>query len=224
MQGLVTDLVPGHGCGRDEVVRTRLSGLLEGIGSLPSPHASAGAVDPPAAPELPADLGVGRLLDVFCPKDVVVMREPWARDFAAPSHHLVVAPRGAVVVGSCGLRPDERSSAVRAALARARGLRSWLSGTGWASTPVFSAVCIVPATSALAANAVAATALVARAPDLGGPGPGWAGEGPPVIMGRLWVGSAGRLPAWLASGSALRPEERDALRSHLAGSLPGTSP
>ena len=210
---LAPDFVPRRNGGREHIVRARLSGLLFRLGTVPSPCAVAGSVAHYGAAQMQTDLGVGRLLGIFCPNDVAVAHDVWAEDWAQPVHHLVVAPRGAVVVGSCGPSLEERSPAVRAALGRARELRTWLHGTSWDCVPVYAAVCIVPEPSV----------LLAKAAVLGHPAPSWLSDAA-VVMGCLWVGGAGRLPAWLAAGNALVADDRAALRSVLAGSLAGKSP
>ena len=224
-------VVSRRGPGREEVVRARLSGLLSRLGTLPLAGDEEDDLQRCGVGDMPADLGVGRLLDVFCPKGVVVVRDSWpapaeALEPPSPVHHLVVAPRGAVVVGSCGPRPEERSPAVRAALSRAGVLRKSLGATAWCATPVFAAVCVVPAPPLPGAphQGPAVARPVRPRPRPAAPLAGWLSERAPVVIGELWVGCPGRLPAWLASGNALGPDDRGALCSHLAGSLAGTSP
>ena len=192
---------------REQVARARLNLLLACLGG--------GCVGP----------DVGRLLDAICPPGVSVLHGFQAPGLLGPLGHLVIAPRGAVVVGSCwdeaaaepssaGLR-ESRSPAVRGALKGANYLRAFLSGTKWAGCPVLAAVCVlsVPGELASAHDCVMASeGFSSPEAPLAAP--------TPVVIGDLWMGHAGRLPAWLASGDGLGAEEQEALFWFLAGEVP----
>jgi len=203
--------------GHDGVVRERLDNLFTFLGDLPFQR-------PITAPNWTTALG--RLLDDMCPPEAVVLHGRRLPDRALSFDHLVVAPIGLVVVGPCpghvgreapsqlsvalppkqtparlgtasangGGRRARRPGLVRETLRRRYALRFWLAGTGWAEVPVRAAVC--------AAAVLGPTA------------------GPPLILDGLWLGPADRLPAWLASGSALGSETRAALARFLDAELP----
>lgn len=158
-----------------------------------------------------------------------------APGWQAPIQHLVVAPRGAVVVGSCwdagtagplpaGVLPvgrrESRSPAVRRALKGASSLRALLSGTKWAGSPVLAAVCVLSVGGAhdcaMEGGGLSSPGAPPAAPVLAAP---VSAAPTPVVIGDLWMGHAGRLPAWLASGDGLGAEEQEALSRFLAGHL-----
>jgi hypothetical protein len=166
---------------------------------------------------------LGRLLDVICPPGASVLHGLLAPGWEVPLGHLVVAQRGVVVVGSRWAAQDAgstapvegtgedrwtgRSSAVKSALKGAKAMRSFLSGTPWAAKPVMAAVCVLSLPAAEAAFVDARSGCWPPA------------SSPAVIVDDLWVGHAGRLPAWLASGEGLEADERGALRLFLSAEL-----
>jgi len=186
--------------GREGVVKARLSILLAALGELPAP------ADAPRQGQ-----GLSRLLDAMCPSGSVVLHGKSVPGFALPLEHIVVAPRGLVVVSPYWVERDRlaspagqpaqvvrlranarsrsRSFAVRETLRRASALRGWLAATAWEGTTVWAAVCSAPA--------------------LGPP------TAPPVTIGDLWVGHIERLPSWLGSGPALVQAERERLARFL---------
>jgi hypothetical protein len=178
------------------VVRARLANLLASLGELP------------AAPPEELALELYRFLDQL-PRPLTVLQNKFlppvpAAGYSGLVEHLVVAPRGLVIVGprllgeargpSCGAhgQPAAGPSPVREALRRARAVRLWLSRAGWPEAPVLAAVCLRP---------------------------GAGGALAPVVVGELWVGEPASLPAWLASGAALGPAERAGLAELLRDGL-----
>lgn len=192
---------------REEVAQARLNWLLACLGDR-----CAGA-----GPDL------GRLLDVICPPGASVLHGLFAPGWKVPLGHLVVAQRGVVVVGSRwaaqgvgDLVPGQgtgedgwtgRSSAVKSALKGAKAMRSFLSGTPWAGRPVMAAVCVLPLPGEEMAFSDGRYGC-------------WSSvSSPAVIVDDLWVGHAGRFPAWLASGDGLPGDERRELRLFLSTEL-----
>lgn len=199
--------------GRESVVKARLSILLAVLGEFPSQFTT----EPP-----PPGTGLAHLIDDMCPTGTLVVHDKKLAPCALPLEHLVVAPRGLVVVSpewipvpvkgperaeptrrpgatateASGLDDGQRSRLVREALRRANALRAWLDQTPWTGTPVWAAVCLEPVV---------------------GPPPA-----PPVALDGLWVGDVERLPAWLACRSDLDGPDRAALGYFLAAELPAS--
>jgi hypothetical protein len=188
---------------REGLVKARLTDLMATLGELPGrrglPRACHGAL--------------GGFLDDVCPAGTVVMHDRRVPGRDVRLQHLVIAPRGVVVVGPrwapagggghpAGRRADAPASTrgaavpgvVRSTLRCAYALQSWLEGTDWAGAPVLAGVCTSPAEAA-----------VAR---------------PPLVLDALWVGPLQCLPPWLASGDALDAADRGALGYFLAVQLP----
>ena len=189
------------GLSPDNLLKKRLSALLAALGELP--------IDPASLPA-GAGHGLSRLLDEICPVGTLIVHRKWlSGDLDLP--HLVVAPRGLVVVapewaparlgtprrGALAALPDprgRRSSIVRTTLRRAHGLHLWLGGTPWAATPVLAAAC--------------------SAPSIGAPPPS------AVIIEHLWLGPVERLGLWLGAGGRLSPAEQASLAHFLSEELP----
>jgi hypothetical protein len=170
---------------REHLATARMVELLARLGSYPLLFGAESA-------------GVGRLLDRFCPPTASALHGLRGQGWPSPVEHLVVAPRGAVVVVACLSEGPPRGPAVREALSGRRKLQAWLGRTPWSATPVLAAVCVLPLWAAQSPGAVAA------------------GEGLSArVVGDVWVGHAGRLPAWLGSGGSLGPAERQDLRRFL---------
>jgi hypothetical protein len=206
-------LAAGPPQAREGVVKARLSILMAALGEHPGQHG-------PVAPR--AGQGLTRLIDAMCPAGTVVVHAKSLSGCSLALEHLVVAPRGVVVVSPdwapvvpgtarpttskpvVAVRPSDqqlraeanrRSRLVRETLRRAKALRTWLAGTDWAATPVWAALC--------------------TAPVLGPP------MAPPVVLDGLWVGDVERLPSWLACGVELDTAARQELGSFLVAELPG---
>lgn len=222
---------PGAGLaaeGREGVVKARLSLLLAELGELS------------AARGRPAAVPWGSLagaLDDICDRGTLVLHGRVVPGRAVPVEHLVVAPRGLVVVGpawagvNVNRRPDPfaprptRSAGrptaappgvVRETLRAAYSLRTWLDATCWSGTPVLAAVCTGPAE--------APRPGVPRPPVPGGPAPARlpavTRSRPPLVLDALWMGLVGQLADWLESGDALDGVSREALGYFLADELP----
>ena len=135
-----------------------------------------------------------------------------------------------------------RLSAVKSALKGAKAMRSFLSGTPWAGRPVMAAVCVLPlpgeetafvdarygcwlpvssppVSSPPVSSPPASSPPVSSPPVSSPPVSSPPVSSPAVIVNDLWVGHVGRLPAWLASGDGLQPDERAALCVYLSGEL-----
>jgi hypothetical protein len=197
---------------REGLLKARLSTLLEALGELPG--GTAGSLPDGAPGTAPvAGHGLGRVLDEVAPAGTIVLHNKKISGFGLELEHIVVAPRGLVIVSpewapsyarlpklsvpttaGAGMAAEWRrlrSSAVRGALRRAHACRTWLERTPWAGAPVLAAVCLAP---------------VVGAPPL-----------PPVFIDGLWLGPVERLAPWLAAGLDLAPESRAALGYYLAG-------
>ncbi len=161
---------------------------------------------------------MARLLDRVCPEEATVLHDLVVPGTSLPVEHLVVAPRGLVVVGPWLVPPGAgdrveatvaalqchaevttgvpgRSEAVRAALRRATGLRAWLRDSHPGTVEVMAAVCSAPAPAA--------------------PLP------PAVVVDGLWCGPVERLPAWLGAGGSLGSAERVRLGALMVRELAG---
>lgn len=204
--------------GREGLVRARLSHLLASLGDLPAQHPALAFDRPP---------GFGRLLDEICPAGSVVMHSRRVPNRALALDHLVIVPRGLVVVGTdigqalrsgfsqrgatwhasenLGRRDGtgdswaRRPGVVREALRRGYALHGWLAGTPWAEVPVFVAACSAPVMG------------VTQKPPLMLEG---------FALDGLWLGAVNQLPEWLASGGSLDSAARAALVHFLAEELP----
>jgi hypothetical protein len=199
--------------GREGVVKARLSILLAALGELPAQF--------PTEQARPGQ-GLAHLIDDMCSATTPVIHAKLLPLCSLDLEHLVVAPRGLVVVSpewapappkgprtdvppgrvrsasarSGGPEERRRSRLVREALRRANALRAWLETTPWAGTPVWAAVC--------------------SAPVLGPP------PSPPVVLDGLWLGDLQRLPAWLGTGADLDAPDRAALGYYLSAELPAS--
>lgn len=184
--------------GREAVVKARLASLLASLGEIPGYQAQ-----PSRAAGTGAGLVPSNLLDQLCGDLACVIHDKLlppgtASRYFGPIEHLVIAPRGVVVVGplwaaeqglagptAASMTGRGEGSAVRQALRRAGAVRDWLKTTTWPEAPVFAAACSGSALALLAS--------------------------PPVVIGDLWVGPASRLPAWLSAPAQLSPEMQAAL-------------
>ncbi|HUB71478.1 MAG TPA: hypothetical protein VL984_13750 [Acidimicrobiales bacterium] len=235
-------------CSREELVKARLTTLLADLadfadlGDLPMSVANSLSCGSQVAPDLagvpdagpypgsyPGSYGAParpnarsqaftRLLDDLCPAGAVLLHNKTLPGSRLHLDHLVVAPRGLVVVspewapaepaanagaaaGTAGagiprasrtLR-KRRSAVVRDALGRTIALRTWLAATVWAATPVLTAICVAPAVAPV--------------------------TGPPVLIEGVWLGAIERLGPWLGSGTTLAAPRRGALAYFLATEL-----
>ena len=228
---------------RQRLVETRLASLMAVLGGEQGPDRPAVAAQAQAGTRRRADTGLpgraggvhppdqgtgravlGRLLDCICPDGSPVLHGLVLPGRSQPLEHLVVAPRGLVVVcpvllspvgpmreqeahgplqrTQCGPRPaSPRSDAVRATLRRANALRHWLEETATTGA------------SQLAGGGPAVLAAVCTQPVPAGP--------VPVVIDDLWLGSLERLPAWLATGAGGKPggRDREAIARALAAQL-----
>ena len=214
-------------------MKARLSTLLADLGELPKGLDRAGMCKAGLGSEAPdmslegsyaratkahARLAFARVLDDVCPAGSVSLHNKRIPGSCVGLEHLVVAPRGLVVVSpewaparpaarakssvvsrgsviserAAGAIRQRRSVVVRDALHRAIALRAWLAATAWAGTPVLTAVCYAPAVPV---------------------------AGPPVLIDGVWLGAIERLGPWLGSGAKLTAPERGALAYFLATEL-----
>lgn len=203
---------------REGVVKERLSTLLFALGELP------GQFGPAPNMPLPGQ-GLARLIDDICPASTVVIHSKSLPGCRLALEHLVVAPRGLVVVSPEWAPVTEPSP--RPAGPSGHGRRS--------STPAASASVgdshtrrrsRVVRETLRRANALRAWlagtdwagatlwAAVCSPPMMGPPVP------PPVVIDGLWLGGIERLPSWLGSGPSLDGPARAALGYFLAAELP----
>ena len=200
--------------GREEIVKERLNSLWAALGDLPGERAPGSAEWRPA---------LRRFLDGCCPPEVLLIHGRRLPTRPLGLEHLIVAPRGLVVVGPNfgqvlrgghaprGAREvagrlstpfavrkavpaDRRPALVRETLRRCFALRSWLEGGPWGDVPVLAAVCSCP---------------VARVP-----------VHPWMMLDGLWLGTADQLPPWLVSQDVLGPDVRAELGQFLVEALP----
>jgi hypothetical protein len=208
--------------GREEIVRARLSRLLMALGEIPAERPAERLAA--SADWRPA---LRRFLDARCPPGALVVHGRTLPDRTLVLEHLVIAPRGLVVVGpSFGqvLRgsythpgPDRRAREAAACLN--------VPLTARASTSGDRRPALVRDTLrrryALRAwlepgpwDGVPVLAAVCGCPATRGPAYPW------LMLDGLWLGTADQLPGWLVSETALEPAARVALARFLAEALP----
>jgi hypothetical protein len=143
-----------------------------------------------------------RLLDELVPAGVVVLHDRRLPDRPVLFRHLVVARRGVVVVDGVHQRHlvrrspsgSRRAGPVRDAVRRAVALRRLLVGSAWEGVPVNAAVCLIDSDARYTSR--------------------------PLSFGDVWVGRSQYVLPWIASGHALRREQRRQLGDHLDALLP----
>lgn len=226
---------------RAGVVRARLSNLMAVLGEPALPPLSGGGL---AARPFPEGLGaparegrllpravpgdaLGRVVDCVVPTGLIVLHARRVPGNGPALEHIVVAPRGLVVVAPSwagagdGRQPDGKAGAHcaqgRSAPGRSGHRRARAGRTDTRSEAVRGAVRRAGALRRwLAGSAwhdVPVLGAVCSAPV----------EGyvsfPPVLVDGLWVGSLERLPSWLAAGTALTAAERAAIGYYLVSEL-----
>jgi hypothetical protein len=204
--------------GREEIVRERLSTLWAALGDLPNDPPPGGAEWRPA---------LRRFLDGSCPPEVSVMHGRRLPHRPLVLEHLLVAPRGLVVVGPNFGQVLRGGHSPRLASGRAREVASRLNkpfGAGQA-LPGDRRPALVRETlrrsyalrSWLGASpweGVPVLAAVCSCPAARAPGQPW------VMLDGLWLGAADQLPPWLVSEDVLCPDGRAQLGRFLAEALP----
>jgi len=204
--------------GREEIVRLRLSRLLAALGELPAER-------PAASPDWRPALR--RFLDGRCPAGSVVMHGRRLPNRPLALEHLIVAPRGLVVVGPSfgqvlrggyshpapGWRAREAASrlstplAVGTAMAGDRRpalvretLRRCYGLRSWLEAGPWDGVPVLAAVCGCPVTRAAAH--------------------PGLMLDGLWLGTADQLPGWLVSQDVLDLAARAELARFLDEALP----
>ncbi len=210
--------------GREEIVKSRLSSLFAALG-VPPPDRPSGLADWRPA--------LRRFLDGSCPPGTVVMHGRRLPDRPLALEHLVIAPRGLVVVGPSFGHVLRDGHTNRGAGGKARPVASRL------GPPLAGATAAAPATAGAGDrrpalvretlrrcyalrtwlggsrwDAVPVLAAVCSCPVVRAPAPPW------MMLDGLWLGTADQLPAWLVSEDILGPGARTELGRFLAEALP----
>jgi hypothetical protein len=117
--------------GRDDLVRLRLSRLLEALGEVPSPPASLRVHERGHA--------LAQMLGGSISRGARLLSGRYIPGRALELGCVVVSPRGVAVVD---IAPGDRCAGrARETLRRANALRGFLDGTPWSEVPVLAAVC-----------------------------------------------------------------------------------
>ncbi len=206
----------GGVAGREDIVRVRLRLLLTALGELPADR-------PPA----PADWrpALRRFLDGRCPPGTLVMHGRSLPNRPLVIEHLIVAPRGLVVVGSSFGQVLHGGYSHRAPGWQARGSAARLNialavGTAGDRRPALVRETLrrcYALRSWLEGgpwDGVPVLAAVCGCPAARPSAPPW------LMIDGLWLGTADQLPGWLVSEELLDLPTRVELHRALSEELP----